>query len=123
MRSLEVSLNESGGIVDTQGKPDWNPSSSLQEREAWKAVTNAVTKVQRDAAIDKWLEEALSDLEISLWGYRKSLLDKSSPTKQLRRKTRQAAAEAMQELGSLTEIEAWYRNFYHGVAQEWRQKP
>lgn len=109
--------------MDTQGKPNWNPSRSLNEAEAWKSVTNAVTKVQRDAAIDKWLKEAMADLEISLWGYRKSLLDKSSFTKQLRRKTRETAAEAMQELGSLTEIEAWYRNFYHGVAEEWRQKP
>lgn len=108
--------------MDAQGKPDWSPSTSLQEVEAWKEVTSATDKQERDAAIDRWLKEALTDLELSIANYRKSLLSKSSAVKQLRKGSRQEAAEAMQRLGSLDQVEAWWRNFYNGVAQEWRQK-
>ena len=108
--------------MDVQGQPDWVPNLSLGTVEAWKSVEGATTKQQREDAIGVWLKEVMTDLELSIFTYKRSLMSKTSAMKQLRRGTREEAAKAMQDLGSLDQIEAWWRNFYNEVAQEWRQK-
>ena len=103
------------------GSPEWRPSVSLQRQEAFQDARKAPKGPERDACVDRWLDEALFELSVSIQGYRKFLHDKTKPTKMFRKSHKEEAAYWFPRLATVDAVNDWWVRRFRAVAEELRK--
>jgi hypothetical protein len=101
---------------NSDGTPQWRPPESLQRQIAFERIDQATSADERAIAVEKWLSEALFELEFGLQSYRKYIRERMGP-KGLFRRVPEDAAFWQGQLETLGLVDAWWREQFEEIAR------